>query len=104
MELKQDGMMENGETSSDIRFCEWLKNESKAPKYYDNSKGSLYKTANERGWNSYLFEVVKRVERAEKKGEFISDIKKSIHVLELYLKEQGDRFKGEVEPLNSLKK
>jgi thioredoxin-related protein len=24
MELKQDGMMENGETSSDIRFCEWL--------------------------------------------------------------------------------
>lgn len=28
MELKQDGMMENGETSSDIRFCEWLKREN----------------------------------------------------------------------------
>ncbi len=28
MELKQDGMMENGETSSDIKFCEWLKREN----------------------------------------------------------------------------
>lgn len=70
------------------------------PKHYDNSKGSLYKFANERGWNAYLFEIVKRVERAEKKGEFISDIKKSIHVLELYLNEQGHRFKDEIEPLN----
>jgi len=70
------------------------------PKHYDNTKGTLYKVAEQRGWNSYLFEVVKRIERAEKKGEFISDVEKSIIVLELYLKEQGHKFKGETEPLN----
>lgn len=74
--------------------------EIKTPSHYDNSKGTLYKIATERGWNAYLFEVVKRIERAEKKGEFISDIKKSIHVLELYLQEQGEKFKGQIEPLN----
>ena len=26
------------------------------PKHYDNSKGTLYKVATERGWNSYLFD------------------------------------------------
>ena len=75
--------------------------EIKTPKHYDNSKGTLYKIATERGWNAYLFEVVKRIERAEKKGEFISDIKKSIHVLELYLAEHGEEFKGQIEPLNN---
>lgn len=77
-----------------------MKEEINTPSHYDNSKGTLYKVATERGWNAYLFEVVKRIERAEKKGEFISDIKKSIHVLELYLKEQGEKFKGQIEPLN----
>ena len=68
--------------------------------HYDNTNGSLYKFAQERGWNTYVFEVVKRLERAEKKGEFISDLKKSIHVIELYLSEQGHKFKGQIEPLN----
>ena len=76
------------------------KTELETPSHYNNDNGSLYKVAKERGWNPYLFEIVKRVERAEKKGEFISDIKKTIHVLELYLKEQGHNFKNEYEPLN----
>lgn len=76
------------------------KTEIETPSHYNNDNGSLYKVAKERGWNPYLFEIVKRVERAEKKGEFISDIKKTIHVLELYLKEQGHNFKNEYEPLN----
>ena len=74
--------------------------ELEAPKYYDNSNGSLYKLAYERKWNPYVYEVVKRLDRAERKGEFISDIKKSIHVLELYLKEQQCNFEGEIERLN----
>ena len=72
----------------------------KAPAHYNNDNGSLYKVAKERGWNAYVTEVVKRIERAEKKGEFISDIEKSIHVLELYLQEQRHNFEGEYEPLN----
>ena len=74
--------------------------EIEEPKYYDNSNGSLYKLAYERKWNPYVYEVVKRLDRAERKGEFISDIKKSIHVLELYLKEQQCNFEGEIERLN----
>ena len=60
-----------------------------APKHYDNSKGTLYKVAEERGWNSYLFDIVKRLERANKKGEFESDLKKSKLVIDLWLKENG---------------
>ena len=68
--------------------------------HYDNTNGSLYKIAKERNWNAYVFDIVKRLDRAEKKGEFISDIEKSIKVLELYLNEQKHRFEGQVEPLN----
>lgn len=57
------------------------------PKHYDNSKGTLYKVAKERGWNPYLFDIVKRLERAEKKGEFDSDLDKSINVIKLWKEE-----------------
>ncbi|QHB38647.1 hypothetical protein HWC92_gp32 [Flavobacterium phage vB_FspS_morran9-1] len=60
------------------------------PKHYDNSKGTLYKVATERGWNSYLFDIVKRLERAEKKGEFKTDLEKSINVIKLWLKENEE--------------
>ena len=62
--------------------------ELETPKHYDNSKGTLYKVAEERGWNSYLFDIVKRLERANKKGEFESDLKKSKLVIDLWLKEK----------------
>jgi len=58
------------------------------PKHYNNSKGTLYKVAQERGWNSYLFDIVKRLERAEKKGEFETDLEKSIDVIKLWMREQ----------------
>jgi hypothetical protein len=61
--------------------------EINTPKHYDNSKGTLYKVAQERGWNTYLFDIVKRLERAEKKGNFKEDLEKSIAVIQLYLKE-----------------
>lgn len=70
------------------------------PKYYDNSKGTIYKIAQERNWNAYVFEAVKRLDRAEKKGEFISDIDKTIKVLQLYKLEQGHKFQNQIEPLN----
>jgi hypothetical protein len=98
---------DNGKTSGhehhkfDVYF-EVLKLESKdeAPKHYDNSNGSLYLFADKQGLNSYEFEVIKRIVRCRKKKEFISDIKKTIFVLELYLKEQGENYKGEEEILN----
>jgi len=57
------------------------------PKHYNNDKGTLYKVAEERGWNSYIFDIVKRLERAEKKGEFNQDLEKSIAVIQLWQKE-----------------
>ena len=66
------------------------KEELNTPKHYDNTKGTLYKVATERGWNSYVFDAVKRLERAEKKGEFDSDIDKTINLLLLYKKERNE--------------
>ena len=70
-----------------IKQMTYLDETLQTPKHYDNSKGTLYKVATERGWNSYLFDIVKRLERAEKKGEFKTDLEKSINVIKLWLKE-----------------
>ena len=64
--------------------------EMKIPKHYDNTNGTLYKVAQERGWNAYLFDIVKRLERAEKKGCFDEDLDKSIVVIELWKNERND--------------
>jgi hypothetical protein len=63
------------------------------PAHYDNSEGSLYKIALLRGWNPYLFDIVKRLERSEKKGEFVTDLKKSKKVIDLWLNENNKHFK-----------
>mgnify|MGYP001101807096 CR=1 FL=1 len=54
------------------------------PKHYNNKNGSLYKIAVERGWDAYQFDAIKRIDRCNKKGEFESDIDKTIVVLEMY--------------------
>jgi hypothetical protein len=71
-----------------------------APKHYDNTNGSLYLFAEQNDLNAWEFEIIKRTVRCRKKGEFISDIKKTIDVLELYLKEQGHLYENQVEKLN----
>lgn len=70
------------------------------PTHYDNTNGSLYLFAEQHGLNAWEFEVIKRTVRCRKKGEFISDIEKTIEVLKLYLKEQGHKYDGQVEKLN----
>lgn len=65
------------------------------PSHYDNSKGTLYKVALERGWNAYLFDIVKRLERAEKKGVFDEDLDKSIAVIQLWKKERNENYNKE---------
>jgi hypothetical protein len=68
--------------------------------HYNNDNGSLYLFAQQHGLNAYEFEVIKRIVRCRKKGEFISDIEKTKRVLDLYLKEQGHNYKDQVEQLN----
>jgi hypothetical protein len=62
---------------------------SKAPDHYDNTHGSLYKIAEQRGWNSYQFDIIKRIDRAEKKGKFEQDLEKTKFLIDLYLKEKN---------------
>jgi|LakMenE18May11ns_1017448.scaffolds.fasta_scaffold9091566_2 hypothetical protein len=60
---------------------------SKKDIHYDNTNGSLYLFANQHELNAYEFDVIKRIVRCRKKGQFRDDLEKSIRVIELYLKE-----------------
>jgi len=58
-----------------------------APKHYDNTNGSLYKFSEEKQLNSWEFDIVKRVIRCRKKGNFKEDLEKTKFLIDLYLKE-----------------
>ena len=64
--------------------CEEL---SKTDAHYDNSKGSLYKFAEDHGLNAWEFDIIKRITRCRKKGQFKEDLEKTKRVIDLYLKE-----------------
>lgn len=68
--------------------------------YYNNDKGSLYLFAEQHNLNAWEFEIIKRVVRCRKKGEWLSDLEKTKVVIDLYIKEQGYLYEGEVEILN----
>jgi hypothetical protein len=61
--------------------------EVKTPKHYDNSKGSLYQFCENQQLNSYEFDIIKRVVRSRKKGNFKEDLEKTKFLIDLYLKE-----------------
>lgn len=68
--------------------------------HYNNDNGSIYHFAEFHELNPYEFDIIKRIVRCRKKGEFLSDIQKSIDTLNLYVKEQGHKFENEVELIN----
>jgi hypothetical protein len=57
--------------------------------HYNNDNGSLYLFAQQHGLNAYEFDILKRVVRCRKKGQFISDLEKTKRVIDLYIKEQS---------------
>ena len=68
-------------------YFELLKSKDEAPKHYDNSNGSLYLFADKQGLNTWEFDIVKRIVRCRKKGNFEQDLEKTKLVIDLYLKE-----------------
>ena len=62
-------------------------NDLKAPKHYDNTNGSLYKFSNDFGLNSWESDIIKRVVRCRKKGNFKEDLEKTKFLIDLYIKE-----------------
>ena len=67
----------------------WVDNcvDDKKDAHYNNDNGSLYLFAEQHGLNAYEFDMIKRIVRCRKKGFFEEDLKKTIRVVELYLKE-----------------
>jgi hypothetical protein len=59
--------------------------------HYDNSKGSLYLFAEQHRLNAWEFDIIKRIVRCRKKGQFISDLEKTKIVIDLYLKEYNEK-------------
>ena len=55
--------------------------------HYNNEHGSLYKIASDLGLNAYEFDILKRIARCRKKGQFEQDLQKIKDTVDLYLKE-----------------
>lgn len=55
--------------------------------HYDNSKGSLYQFCEDKQLNSYEFDIIKRIMRCRKKGQFKEDLEKTKFLIDLYLTE-----------------
>ena len=64
-----------------------IKEETKKPNHYNNDKGSIYKFAEEQGLNTYEFDLIKRIVRCRKKGQFKEDLEKTKFLIDLYIKE-----------------
>ena len=50
-------------------------------------KDSLYKFANDWELNAYEFDILKRIVRCRRKGNFEQDLQKTKDVIDIYLKE-----------------
>lgn len=62
-------------------------NSSSKHSHYDNTSGSLYKFAKDKSLNAWEFDIIKRVVRCRKKGQFLLDLQKTKDVIDLYIKE-----------------
>lgn len=56
-------------------------------KHYDNSKGSLYKLADELNLNHWEFDILKRLVRCRKKGQLVEDLNKIKDTIDIYILE-----------------
>ena len=60
---------------------------TETPEYYNNDKGSLYQFAEDKELNPWEFDIIKRVMRCRKKGNFLEDLQKTKVLIDLYIKE-----------------
>jgi len=58
-------------------------------KHY-TGKDSLYKFATDWELNAYEFDILKRIVRCRRKGNFEQDLQKTKDVIDIYLKEFND--------------
>ena len=70
-----------GESTNDFKLT------TNTPAHYDNTNGSLYKFCEDKKLNSYEFDLIKRIMRCRKKGQFEADLQSTKVLIDLYLKE-----------------
>jgi len=85
---------ENGKLIREDGSCDYIISHEKdfkliinTPGHYDNTNGSLYKFCEEQNLNSYEFDLIKRIMRCRKKGQFEADLQSTKVLIDLYLKE-----------------
>lgn len=66
------------------------------PQHYNNNNGSLYQFAENHNLNAYEFDILKRVIRCRKKGEFVKDLEKTKFVIDLYINEHLNKLKSHI--------
>lgn len=66
---------------------EVIEDEPQKDEHYNNENGSLYLFAQHHNLNAWEFDILKRVVRCRKKGQFKEDLEKTKRVIDLYLKE-----------------
>ena len=76
-----------GGTKQSLAFPSSCVEEIHTDQHYDNTNGSLYKFAQDHGLNAWEFDIIKRVVRCRKKGQFKEDLEKTKRVIDIYLKE-----------------
>ena len=60
-------------------------------KHYKGST-TIYKVADDFELNSYEFDILKRVIRCRHKGNWLEDLQKTKDTIDLYIKEQSEKF------------
>jgi len=85
---------ENGQLIGEDGFFEYINSHeidfkltTNTPAHYDNTNGSLYKFCEEQKLNSYEFDLIKRIMRCRKKGQFEADLQSTKVLIDLYLNE-----------------
>ena len=83
--------------STNERVKETFKNIGKNIKIINTQshyKGSttIYKVADDFELNSYEFDILKRIIRCRHKGNWLEDLQKTKDTIDLYIKEQQDKF------------
>lgn len=53
---------------------------------------SIYKVAEDFDLNSYEFDIIKRILRCRHKGSWLQDLQKTKDTIDIYIKEQQDKF------------
>ena len=57
------------------------------PAHYNNENGSIYKFCDDQELNPWEFDIIKRIVRCRKKGQFKEDLEKTKMAIDLYLTE-----------------